>query len=394
MAQEYGDGIAWIRASMIGRGSSGRVYLATLRNPTSRNTSLPPVMAVKSAEVSSSASIQKEREAYSNLGGSPYIIKCYGEEITTGSNGAMAFNLLLEYGSGGTLSDRMKQSGGNGLAELEARLHTRSILRGLRHIHGLGYVHCDMKPDNIMLVPNGGAGGLGAKIGDLGLAKRVKQSRKRKLGACWEGTPMYLSPEAVVEHVQEAPSDVWAVGCIVLEMLTGKSPLGGKKEMRAVEILREIGAGHGRIEIPTELSKEARAFLKGCFVKNPNFRLTCEMLLNHSFLEGLEEDGGDVVDENEIESFGLVSGSDDDDEFSSDSWSDGSETDSFSEGDSTNANDELVSKAEEEAPQLVGIGGFTDDFLRSNQTSKSSSTARLHYPVGLNIPAGILQKIR
>ncbi|XP_057791423.1 mitogen-activated protein kinase kinase kinase 20-like [Salvia miltiorrhiza] len=315
----YGDGIAWIRASMIGRGSFGRVYLATLRNPTSKSSSLPPLMAVKSAEVSSSGSLQKEKEVYCNLERSPYIIQCYGDEITIGRSGTMAFNLMLEYASGGTLADRIGESGGNGLAELEVKLHTRSILRGLRHIHELGYVHCDMKPHNILLVPNA-AGGIRAKIGDLGLARRV--TKKRKLGVCWEGTRMYLSPEAVTDHVQEAPSDVWAVGCIVLEMLTGKSPLEGKKEITG-------------LKIPNGVSKEARAFLKGCFVRNSKFRLTCEMLLHHPFLEGLDDDDVEVDESvacalDQIESLALVYGSDDD-EFSSGSFADershGSESD-------------------------------------------------------------------
>ncbi|XP_042031983.1 mitogen-activated protein kinase kinase kinase 20-like [Salvia splendens] len=336
----YGDGIAWVRSSMIGRGSFGRVYLATLRNPSSKCSSLPPVMAVKSAEVSSSASLQKEREVYSNLQRNPYIIQCYGDEITFGSSGTMAFNLMLEYGSGGTLSRRIKESGGNGLGELESKLHTRSILRGLKHIHELGFVHCDLKPDNILLVPIRGKGfGIRAKIGDLGLARRVSISKKRKLGVCcWEGTPMYLSPEAVTDHVQEAPSDVWAVGCIVHEMLTGKSPLKGKEE--ELEILRKIGEGHEVIEIGNGVSKEARAFLKGCFVRNSNFRFTCEMLLLHPFLQGLDDDDIDdarvdvdqsVVPFDPIESFALVY-DDDEDEYTSDSsteeWSHGSETES------------------------------------------------------------------
>ncbi|KAG6388429.1 hypothetical protein SASPL_149855 [Salvia splendens] len=331
----YGDGIAWVRASMIGKGSFGRVYLATLRKPSSKSISLPPVMAVKSAEVSSSASLQKEREVYSNLRRNPYIIQCYGDEITIGSSGTMAFNLMLEYGSGGTLARRIKESGREGLGELESKLHARSILRGLRHIHELGFVHCDLKPDNILLVPI--RGGIRAKIGDLGLARRVSISKKRKLGVCcWEGTPMYLSPEAVTDHVQEAPSDIWAVGCIVHEMLTGKSPLKGKEE--ELEILRKIGEGREVIEIANGVSKEAREFLKGCFVRNSNFRFTCEMLLLHPFLQGLDDD--DIVDAgvdvdqsvvpfDPIESFALVYDADADETSSStEEWSHGSETES------------------------------------------------------------------
>ncbi|KAK6787534.1 hypothetical protein RDI58_016059 [Solanum bulbocastanum] len=58
-----------------------------------------------------------------------------------------------------------------------------SMLRGLNHIHAIGYVHCDMKPENVLLVPSSSKGSVEfrAKIGDLGLAKRGNQSKKRRL---------------------------------------------------------------------------------------------------------------------------------------------------------------------------------------------------------------------
>ncbi|KAK6147894.1 hypothetical protein DH2020_018806 [Rehmannia glutinosa] len=266
---EYGDGVSWIRGSMLGKGSYGRVYLATLKNSTSKYSCFPSMMAVKSAEVSVSSTLQKEKEVMSNLNVSPYIINCFGEETTR--------------------ADRIKKSGANGLPELEVRAHTRSILRGLNHIHGNGYVHCDLKTDNILLVPNSGRGGVAefrAKIGDFGVAKRVKLSKKRKLEELyWRGTPMYLSPEAVIDSVQEAPSDVWAI------------------------------------------SKDAKSFLKGCFVRKSMFRLTSEMLLHHPFVEGLDSDADDDAEEvedfeclNETDSMVLVAESDD--EFSCDLFSD------------------------------------------------------------------------
>ncbi|KAK6120907.1 hypothetical protein DH2020_045348 [Rehmannia glutinosa] len=287
---EYGDGVAWIRGPMLGKGSFGRVYLATLKNPTSQYSCFPSVMAVKSAEVSVSGTIQKEKEVMSNLNVCPYLIKCFGEETTMGENGVMAYNLLLEYGSGGTLADRIKKSGSNGLPELEVKMHTRSILSGLNHIHDLGYVHCDVKPDNILLVRNAESGGITefrAKIGDFGLAKKEKQSKKRKLEPCWRGTLRYLSPEAVIDYVQEAPCDVWAIGCIVLEMLTGKPPWEGEK---TEDILAKIRAGNELPKIPNEISNEARDFLKCCFVRKSIYRLNCEMLLNHPFIEDLDSD--------------------------------------------------------------------------------------------------------
>ncbi|GFP90021.1 mitogen-activated protein kinase kinase kinase anp1 [Phtheirospermum japonicum] len=138
---EYGDGVAWIRGPILGRGSFGSVYKATLKN---QYHFLPSEFAVKSADVSVSSSLRHEKESMSHLKGCPYVIQCFGEETTIGDDGVTGYNLLLEYGSGGTLADRIKKL--QRLPEGEVRAHTRSILRGLSHIHGLGYVHCDLKP--------------------------------------------------------------------------------------------------------------------------------------------------------------------------------------------------------------------------------------------------------
>ncbi|KAH6794831.1 hypothetical protein C2S52_005308 [Perilla frutescens var. hirtella] len=415
-ANEYGDGVAWIRGSMIGKGSFGCVYSATLRNPRSKYSYFPSVMAVKSAEVSASGSIQKEREVLSNVKGCNDIIRCFGEETTMGETGVMVFNLLLEYGSGGTLAERIKNSGGGGLPEFEAKVFARCLLRGLNHIHKVGYVHCDLKPDNILLVPDSRErrGGLRAKIGDFGLAKREKQSKKRKLlEPYWRGTPMYLSPEAVLENVQEAPSDVWALGCIVLEMLTGKPPWSEEsKELSGEELLRKIGEGRESPRIPNGISKEAKDFLKGCFVRKSMYRLTADMLLHHPFVEGLGEDDdgeehGELVEdlnEIEFESILLVCGSESDSELSlfEDEWDVVSEDDSFdywSEDDQDYAEDELitssVSEGIEEEIKVVEAASSLDDDAGLNRPNKksrqisSSPERREHYPVSFTIPAAV-----
>ncbi|MFS7971257.1 putative mitogen-activated protein kinase kinase kinase STE-STE11 family [Helianthus anomalus] len=325
-ASKYGNGMAWFRGCLIGKGCFGSVYLATLKNPKSKYSSYPPIMAVKSAEVSVSSSIQKEREVLNNIRGCRNVIRCFGDEITNGENGQMVYNLLLEYGSGGTLADLIKKS--DGLPELDVKRYTRSILRGLRHIHRCGYVHCDLKPENILLVASGGSGGdqYTAKIGDLGLAKRAKQNKKGKLIVpYWRGTPMYFSPEVVIDGVQEAPSDIWAVGCIVLEMLTANPPWGPKGDTNSDEIITRIGELNESPLIVSTLSSEAKSFLKGCFSRKSMYRLTAEMLLAHPFLEGIDEDNvedddnnnnnvedtGDVFDINAISSLIMSEGEDD-----------------------------------------------------------------------------------
>ncbi|XP_059291650.1 mitogen-activated protein kinase kinase kinase 20-like [Lycium ferocissimum] len=409
---EFGDGVAWYRGAMVGKGSFGCVYLATLKNQKLNYSYLPTVMAVKSAEVSISGSIQKEREVLNNIKGCPYIIRCFGDETTTGKNGAMVYNLLLEYGSGGTLAERIEKFGSNGLCEFEVRNHTRSMLRGLNYIHDIGYVHCDMKPDNILLVPNSNEGKKStefkAKIGDLGLAKREKvQSKKRRLEPYWRGTPMYLSPEAVSDNVQECPADIWALGCIVLEMLTGKPPWD-RKEDNAEDVLRKIGGGHELPRIPENLSKEAKDFLKGCFVRNPRYRWTAEMLLTHPFVDGLIDDEGveqpqEVEDINVIDSILLVTESDDELAYYSEDWSYASEDESlgyWSEEDYEEIEDEMTSYFAEEGIFKVEksitvisstIDGGSDHILDPSVKvpSGSPSNNSSKCPLSITIPAGV-----
>ncbi|XP_073015398.1 mitogen-activated protein kinase kinase kinase 20-like [Primulina eburnea] len=400
---EYGDGVAWLRGSMIGKGGFGCVYVATLKNPRSKHSYFPSVMAVKSAEVSVSGSIQKEREVLSNVKGCPNIIRCFGDETTMGDNGMMVYNLLLEYGSGGNLAQRIKKSGSGGLPEFEAIAYARCILRGLKHIHGIGYVHCDLKPDNILLLPSSrreGSTSFCAKIGDFGLTKRVKQSKKRKLGPYWRGTPTYLSPEAVMDNVQEAPSDIWAVGCIVLEMLTGKHPWHGEKELKAEDILAKIGRRHESPKIPNDISKDARDFLKGCFVRESRFRMTAEMLLNHPFVRGLEDNEAiEDVEEpeglNDIETILVVSESDY--ELSpgsySDEWgytSDGVSFSYWSDEDVSYCEDKVVSDfvEEVEVEKLESVTNSSVDAGLCQSTEASSEVSprkKPQFPVSFTI---------
>ncbi|XP_015068181.1 mitogen-activated protein kinase kinase kinase 17-like [Solanum pennellii] len=404
MKNEFGDGVAWYRGAMVGKGSFGCVYLATLKNPKLNYSYFPPVMAVKSAEVSVSGSIQKEKEVLNNIKGCPYIIRCYGDETTTGQNGAMVYNLLLEYGSGGTLAERINKSG---LSEFEVRNHTRSMLRGLLCIHTNGYVHCDMKPENVLLVPNSSKGSteFKVKIGDLGLAKRENQSKKRRLEPYWRGTPMYLSPEAVADNVQDCPADIWALGCIVLEMLTGKPPWDRDDDMDAEDVLKKIGGGKELPKIPGNLSKDAKDFLKGCFVRNPRYRWTAEMLLNHAFVDGLVEDEGvepplEVEDIDIVDSILLVTESDDEFAYYSEDRSGASEDGSLGYWSEEDYEDEMTSYFDEEGIFEVEksitvisstIDGGSDHIVDPSVEvpSGSPSNNSPKCPLSITIPAGV-----
>ncbi|XP_050234580.1 mitogen-activated protein kinase kinase kinase 20-like [Mercurialis annua] len=278
------DGVLWRRGNLLGEGGYGSVHSATLKKP---NSLYPSLMAVKSAELPESASLQKETEIYNTFQNNcPYILQFYGEETTTPTSGFVFYNLLLEYASGGTLDRVIKESDGRGLPELDVRRYARCILKGIDYIHRHGYVHCDLKPENILLVGIENRGDFVPKIADFGVSK------KRNLGESCSifGTTMYLSPEAVVDGVQECESDIWAFGCIVFEMLTGKKIWDSYMYANSEELMVEIGDDESEIpEIPCQVSEDGKDFLRACLVKQPEFRSTAEMLLSHPFLSGFDD---------------------------------------------------------------------------------------------------------
>ncbi|XP_024019590.1 mitogen-activated protein kinase kinase kinase 17 [Morus notabilis] len=260
----------WIRGEEIGHGSFATISKAT---PTKSSSQFPPLMAVKSSEACCSASLKNEKRVLDTIGLCPQIIRCFGEEQSV-EKGEEFHNLLMEYASGGSLADRVKSQGGR-LSELEIRRHTKSILKGLSFIHSKGFVHCDIKLQNILVFHDGAA-----KIADFGLAKETATKRNK----CEiRGTPLYMSPESVNDNVYESPCDVWALGCAMAEMATGKPVWDHKAGASVWPLLIRIG-GEEEPPIPSEFSEEGKDFLRKCFVKDPAKRWTAEMLLNHAFV--------------------------------------------------------------------------------------------------------------
>ncbi|KAF8393808.1 hypothetical protein HHK36_020006 [Tetracentron sinense] len=210
--QLQNNGVGWVRGATIGQGSFSTVSLATNSRPKTRQNIKPTTMAVKWAELSQLSLLENEKEILSDLEGCPHILRCYGSEITNNDKGQKFYNLLLEYGSGGSLAHHIRSSS-SVLTECDIRRYTRLILQGLIHIHERGNVHCDIKPENIILVPAVSSleFEFDAKIADFGLARKVQKSKKRKEDPRLRGTVLYMSPESIISHRQEP---AWIYGLL------------------------------------------------------------------------------------------------------------------------------------------------------------------------------------
>ncbi|KAK0606362.1 hypothetical protein LWI29_036911 [Acer saccharum] len=269
--------IEWVRGDVLGHGSFASVNLAKPRKNSDDDDRFPSSMAVKSCDDCCSSTLKNEKEVLDQIGYCQQIVRCFGDSCSV-EKGERLYNLFLEYASRGSLADQIKR---NSLKESDVKRYTRSVLKGLLHIHAKGFVHCDIKLQNLLLFDDGDV-----KIADFGLAKKSgndENQQKQSRFQC-RGTPLYMSPESVNENEYESPGDIWALGCAIVEMVTGKPAWNHSQDSNLFALLIRIGVGDELPLIPEQLSQQGKDFLIKCFIKDPKRRWTAEMLLNHPFV--------------------------------------------------------------------------------------------------------------
>jgi len=203
----------------LGSGANGVIYKA-------RHVTLDKIVAIKllhdfSGEPSILLRFQREARAASSLS-HPNVITIFDFGIHNDSQPYM----VMDYLEGETLSEILKSG---------AALDTGGILdimepvgSALAHAHRKGILHRDLKPSNIMIVRDGYDRSQ-VKLLDFGLAKILDVEDPVKLSASGVamGSPAYMSPEQATAHGVDHRSDLYAMGCIIYEMIAGDPPLLG-----------------------------------------------------------------------------------------------------------------------------------------------------------------------
>ncbi|KAA0053712.1 mitogen-activated protein kinase kinase kinase YODA-like [Cucumis melo var. makuwa] len=268
-------GSIWSGVHLFRKTESTLIFLAKKnRAPINNSTSnLPEEFLVKSSLTESSSSLHHEKEVLSNLGPFMNLVDCYGDEITISKSGEKVYNVFFEYCSGSSLRDHIRKFGPNGLQEHEVRKYTRDIVHGLYYMHCNGrYIHGDIKSRNILL-----SHGM-AKLASFGLARKLTAEV-----ICEEeisGSGPYASPELAREGYLGWPADIWALGCVVLEMFTGKSAWSFGDAHRYL-----MDCNNEKIpEIPKNISREGRDFIKKCLIRSPYKRRPSWLLIKHPFV--------------------------------------------------------------------------------------------------------------
>ena len=222
---------AWERVRVLGRGTSG--YAVLLMNTTDRTQmAVSKQVVVEGMTPAELRRVENEvlvLQALSHR--SPNIIAyldCFHEQ------GQLC--IITEYAEGGTLTAAISGCLANNLRFPPATLHLWAYQLGaaLSLVHASSILHRDLKSANIFLTKDGHV-----KIGDFGLSRRLGSATYLTETVC--GTPYYLSPEKVNCEPYGEPSDVWALGVVLYELLTLQRPFKGEN---VATLVLSIAGGH------------------------------------------------------------------------------------------------------------------------------------------------------
>jgi serine/threonine protein kinase len=207
--------------SQLGEGGMGVVFRG-VHSFTQRPVAIKVLRAEFSSETDAVARFMQEAQSASRIG-HENIIEIYDAGVLPSGEPYFAMELL----EGKSLSEVVKR----GPMVIERAIEVGAqICKGLAAAHRVGIVHRDIKPENIFLSPRPDGIEL-VKILDFGIAKILDQeSNLTKAGAIL-GTPHYMSPEQSSGSVADARSDIYAVGVLLYEMLTGQPPFTGSTMM-------------------------------------------------------------------------------------------------------------------------------------------------------------------
>ena len=248
---------------LLGAGGMGRVYRA-LDASLGREVAIKGLADAFRGDSRSLRRFEREARVLATLS-HPNIAAIYGLERVNGSP-----YLVLERVEGETLAHRLAR----GPVPLEEALAIAvQIVAGLEEAHAKGVIHRDLKPSNVMLAP-----GRQVKLVDFGLAKTaaVERDVEESIEPITEiglvvGTARYMSPEQVTGGDVDTRTDVWAFGCVLFEMLTGRPVFAGRSvsEVAAALLRDEPDWSALRPDVPRAVTR----LIRRCLRRDPRARL-------------------------------------------------------------------------------------------------------------------------
>jgi serine/threonine protein kinase len=240
------------KGNLLGEGSYGRVYQGF-------DEDIGQMIAIKEIDIKrlvnsksldeKISSFQSEIDILSKLN-HKNIVKYFGTKRTEEH-----FHILLEYCVGGSIAKMLEVY--KIFSENVIKKYTRQMLEGLEYLHAHNVIHRDIKGANILVDRDGLC-----KLSDFGGAKVIKDEIEFKQQNSVKGTPNWMAPETVKSLEYTRFSDIWSIGCTVIEMATGEPPWKDYKNPMAA--LYNLMHTSSPPEFPSTLSENCRHFLNCC----------------------------------------------------------------------------------------------------------------------------------
>ncbi|XP_010534878.1 PREDICTED: MAP3K epsilon protein kinase 1-like isoform X2 [Tarenaya hassleriana] len=250
----------------IGRGAYSRVYKGL--DLESRD-----FVAVKQVSLENIAQedlniIMQEIDLLKNLN-HKNIVKYLGS-LKTRSH----LHIILEYVENGSLANIIKPNRFGPFPESIVADYIAQVLEGLVYLHEQGVIHRDIKGANILITKESLV-----KLADFGVATKLNEADVNTHSVV--GTPYWMAPEVIVMSGVCTASDIWSVGCTVIELLTCVPPYYDLQTMAA--LYRIVQDAHP--PIPDSLSPAITDFLCQCFKKDARQRPDAKTLLSHPWIQ-------------------------------------------------------------------------------------------------------------
>jgi eukaryotic-like serine/threonine-protein kinase len=206
---------------MLGEGGQKFVYLA--RDPRLDRRVVVALLKTEKLDADSVARLWREAQTMAQLGDHPNIVTVFD----VGEEQGRPY-VVSEYVEGGSVEDLLKSSPKRPLPLEQAVLVAQQVCQALVYAHNRGFVHRDLKPSNVWLTKSGQA-----KLGDFGLALGLNVPNITIEGAI-VGTLAYMSPEQALGRQAEPRSDLYSLGAMLYEMVTGVPPFCGDNPVAIV----------------------------------------------------------------------------------------------------------------------------------------------------------------
>lgn len=241
----------------LGRGGMAKVFRGT-------DTVLGRPVAIKvlaprfSDDASFVQRFRREAQAAARLS-NPNVVSVFD----TGTDDGVHY-IVMEYVEGKTLADYL--SGGGRIMPDRAIEIAEAVCDALAAAHAQGVIHRDIKPGNIMITPSGQV-----KVADFGIARVTTSAETIEQTAAVLGTAAYLSPEQAQGRPVDARSDIYSLGCVLYEMVTGRPPFTGDSPV-AVASKQVLEPPTPPSKFNPDVSPELEAVILRALAKNPDNR--------------------------------------------------------------------------------------------------------------------------